>query len=268
MRARLVQALLCQRPEAMLFAVGDDWQSIYRFTGSDLRYTTRFAEIFGATAVTALDLTFRFNDKLGEVASTFVLKNPAQVRKELGSLRTQDEPAVSLVAASDTRAGLDAALEAISLRAEGTPQNRSTVLVLGRFTFTFSDIDNAEYRTRLRRLHPGLSVRFMTAHGSKGKEADYVVILDVSQGRYGFPSERPTEPALEFLLPEAEPFRFAEERRLFYVALTRGMITHDLGRDRGGVEAAARDIRNGAPERALHSRLKSSVFRRTATSRR
>lgn len=221
MRARLVQALLRQRPEAMLFAVGDDWQSIYRFTGSDLRYTTRFAEIFGATAVTALDLTFRFNDKLGEVASTFVLKNPVQVRKELGSVRAQDEPAVSLVAASGTRAGLDAGLEAISLRADGTPQNRSTVLVLGRFTFTHTDVENAEYRSRMRRLHPGLDVRFMTAHGSKGKEADYVVILDVSQGRYGFPSERPTEPALEFLLPEVERFRFAEERRLFYVALTR-----------------------------------------------
>ncbi|MBN1461648.1 MAG: UvrD-helicase domain-containing protein [Armatimonadetes bacterium] len=221
MRARLVQALLRQRPEAMLFAVGDDWQSIYRFTGSDLRYTTRFAEIFGATAVKALDLTFRFNDKLGEVASTFVLKNPVQVRKELGSLRAQDEPAVSLVASSSTRTGLDAALEAISLRADGTPQNRSTVLVLGRFSFTHTEVDNAEYRSRVRRLHPGLDVRFMTAHGSKGREADYVVILDVSQGRYGFPSERPTEPAIEFLLPQAEPFRFAEERRLFYVALTR-----------------------------------------------
>jgi DNA helicase-4 len=221
MRARLVQALLRQRPDAMLFAVGDDWQSIYRFTGSDLRYTTRFAEILGPTAVTALDLTFRFNDKLGEVASKFVLKNPVQVRKELSSFRTQDEAAVSLVAARDTRAGLDAALEAISLRDNGTPQNRSSVLVLGRFTFTHAEVDNAEYRTRLRRLHPGLSVRFMTAHGSKGKEADYVVILDVSQGRYGFPSERPSEPALEFLLPEAERFRFAEERRLFYVGLTR-----------------------------------------------
>lgn len=221
MRAKLVQALLRQRPEAMLFAVGDDWQSIYRFTGSDLRYTTRFSEIFGPTAVTALDLTFRFNDKLGEVASKFVLKNPVQVRKELSSLRTQDEAAVSMVAAPSTRAGLDAALEAISLRAEGTAQDRSTVLVLGRFTFTLTEFASAEYRSRVRRLHPGLDVRFMTAHGSKGKEADYVVILDVSQGRYGFPSERPTEPALEFLLPEAERFRFAEERRLLYVALTR-----------------------------------------------
>ena len=179
------------------------------------------AEIFGPTAVTVLDLTFRFNDKLGDVASKFVLKNPVQVRKELASFRTQDETAVSLVAARDTRAGLDTVLEAISMRSDATSQNRSSVLVLGRFTFTFSEVTSAEYRSRVRRLHPGLDVQFMTAHGSKGKEADYVVILDVSQGRYGFPSERPTEPALEFLLPEAERFRFAEERRLFYVALTR-----------------------------------------------
>lgn len=220
-RARLIQALLRQRREAMLFAVGDDWQSIYRFTGSDLRYTTRFSEIFGATAATALDLTFRFNDKLGDAASKFVLKNPEQVRKELASLRAQDEPAVSVVPAAASRVGLDAVLEAISLRADGAEGSRSTVLVLGRFTFTYSEVASAEYRQQLRRLHPGLDVEFMTAHAAKGKEADYVVVLDVSQGRYGFPSERPAEPALEFLLPEAEPFRFAEERRLFYVALTR-----------------------------------------------
>jgi DNA helicase-4 len=118
-------------------------------------------------------------------------------------------------------AGLEMALNAISLRDDEPLSPPATVLVLGRFTFTFSDFDKTAYRQRLQRLYPGLHVRFMTAHGSKGKEADYVVILDVSQGRYGFPSEKVTEPALEFLLPEAEPFRFAEERRLFYVALTR-----------------------------------------------
>lgn len=223
-RARLIQALLRQRPEAMLFAVGDDWQSIYRFAGSDLRYTTRFTEVFGATAVTALDLTFRFSDKLGDIASKFVLKNPAQVPKTLSSLSTQEEPAVSIVAARDARAGLGAVLQSISDRGNGASQAPSTVLVLGRFTFTHADVDTAAYRMHLKRVHPGLKVQFITAHGSKGKEADYVVILDVSQGRYGFPSEKVTEPALEFLLPEAEPFRFAEERRLFYVALTRARL--------------------------------------------
>lgn len=221
MRARLIQALLRQRAEAMLFAVGDDWQSIYRFTGSDLRYTTRFSEIFGATAVTALDLTFRFNDKLGDAASKFVLKNPGQVRKTLSSTRVQDEPALSLVPASSAEAGLEAALEAISRRIAESAEGPVSVLVLGRFSFTFKEFAEPKNRRRLKALYPDLRVEFMTAHGSKGKEADYVVVLEACQGKYGFPSQKTTEPALQFLLPDAEPFRFAEERRLFYVALTR-----------------------------------------------
>jgi DNA helicase IV len=61
-RADLLRALLRSRPNATLFCVGDDWQSIYRFTGSDITLTSRFHDQFPPAHVVALDRTFRFNN--------------------------------------------------------------------------------------------------------------------------------------------------------------------------------------------------------------
>jgi DNA helicase-4 len=97
--------------------VGDDWQSIFRFTGSDIGLTKHFGKCFGATAISALDLTFRFNNKIGEVSSRFVLKNPEQVEKSIGSLNQLHEPAISLVRTQDKQKGLLLALDAIKQRA-------------------------------------------------------------------------------------------------------------------------------------------------------
>jgi DNA helicase IV len=218
-RARLILALRRQRSESVLYAVGDDWQSIYRFTGSDIGITKRFEDIFGATAVTALDTTFRFNNQIGEVASTFVLKNPEQIKKTIRSLATVNEPAVSVIRVLDGEYGLQLALNSITKQAEPRPGKKTTVLVLGRYNFVVSE--ESISRDRLRKAFPKLDITLMTVHAAKGKEADYVVVLDLIKGKHGFPSEKVTDALLELLLPQQEPFRFAEERRLFYVALTR-----------------------------------------------
>ena len=96
-RARLVKALKESANECSLFCVGDDWQSIYRFTGSDIRFTTEFKKKFGPTKTTKLDKTFRFNDSICDIASRFILKNPAQIKKSLTTHATVKHPAVSLL---------------------------------------------------------------------------------------------------------------------------------------------------------------------------
>jgi len=219
-RAQLVSALLRQREDGVLFAVGDDWQSIYRFTGSDIGYTRDFARIFGATATTSLDTTFRFNSSIGEVASRFVLANPLQIRKEIHSLVQLSEPAISLVGARSRVDALRAILDAIDQRATIVPGTGTQVLILARYNFTLDDWPTPE-RHRLKKEHPALKLDFMTVHGSKGKEADYVVVLGLEKGRNGFPARKPVDAFFEILLPRAETFPHAEERRLFYVALTR-----------------------------------------------
>ena len=89
-RARLLKALLDQSPDAQLFAVGDDWQSIYRFAGSDIAIMREFGDHFGHTEQTYLETTFRCADRIAEVATKFVLSNPAQIRKKVRSTRRAD----------------------------------------------------------------------------------------------------------------------------------------------------------------------------------
>jgi DNA helicase-4 len=221
-RARLVLSLVRQHPESVLFVVGDDWQSIYRFTGSDIAYTRGFGSHFGPTATIPLDLTFRFNDQIGEVASRFILKNPAQIVKSITSSNKTPQPAVSLIRVVTVEAGLNLALDAIDNRSKcGCTPVKTTVMVLGRYNFVVEKWRKQSERRRIRTMHPDLDVEFMTVHAAKGKEADYVVVLGLGRGKYGFPSEKPTDSVLEFLLPDQESFPLAEERRLFYVALTR-----------------------------------------------
>lgn len=210
-RARLLKALMAQQPESSLFCVGDDWQSIYRFTGSDVSLTKNFDTHFGATATSVLDKTFRFNNKIGDLASRFVTQNPDQIKKQLRSHHRIKHNAVSLIKTNQDIIGIQAALTAINTEAN----QPASVLLLARFNFKKPDV------TALKRQYPQLTINFMTVHAAKGKEADYVVILGLDKGKHGFPSEKPVHPLLEWLLPEAEAYEHAEERRLFYVALTR-----------------------------------------------
>lgn len=220
-RAKLVRALQEQVSGCALFAVGDDWQAIYRFAGSDIAYTRDFPRIFGAAAVTALDTTFRFNSEIGVVASRFVLRNPSQSQKNVLSLRSEGSPTVSLVRATVDAQGLEAALAAIADRSRYGAAKRASVLVLSRFHFVLEEWKSSSAKRALANEFPMLDIDFMTVHAAKGKEADYVVVLGMSKGKYGFPSTKPTDPLFEYLLPTTEEYPLAEERRLFYVALTR-----------------------------------------------
>lgn len=207
-RAMLLAALRRQNQHASLFAVGDDWQAIYRFSGAALTLTTAFEQHFGLGERCALDTTYRFNDRIGTVANTFIQQNPYQLKKPLNSLRAGDKKAVTIL--PDTQ--LDALFDKLSSYV--TPQER--ILILARYHHLRPEmLDKAHVRW------PNLQIDFMTVHASKGQQADYVVILGLNEGREGFPAP-PRESLLEtVLLPQPEAFPDAEERRLLYVALTR-----------------------------------------------
>lgn len=215
-RADLVRALRKSREDVSVFCVGDDWQSIFRFTGSDISFTADFEKIFGATKASELKKTFRFNSMIGAVASRFVMQNNRQFTKDIKSHTIVDTPTVSLVRAP---LGEDSAkAEAIERTVEHISQTAkpgSSVYFLARFKF---DLPNL---AALASQYPNLSFKNDSIHSSKGKEADYVIILGLAKGKYGLPSEIVTHPLIEALQPPAEPYPHAEERRLFYVALTR-----------------------------------------------
>lgn len=220
-RARLVRYLRDAAKECSLFCVGDDWQAIYRFTGSDLSFTTAFQETFGATKITALDLTFRFNSGISDVATRFVLQNPDQVKKQLNTQEKVTHPTVSLLR-EDNRPQRNpdepSRLEKVIARIADIAEPRSSVYLLGRYGFNLPDRNELQ---RLAARYPSIELECHTIHASKGKEADYVVVIGLETGKFGFPTGKTTHPLLEALLPPLEGYPHAEERRLLYVALTR-----------------------------------------------
>ncbi len=226
-RARLVKAMKAQHSDARLFAVGDDWQSIFRFAGSDIHLMRQFGAEFGGsfdgeTGVhRAVDLgrTFRSVDQIAYAARSFVLRNPAQISKQIVPAGTATELAIKIrmVAKNDDQTVLVETLQALSSGTE--PGTTATVLLLGRYRFLEPDMRD------LQRRFPRLRITFKTIHASKGLEADHVVLLNADSGRAGFPSETVDDPLLSLVSPEIEAFENAEERRVMYVAMTRARHT-------------------------------------------
>jgi DNA helicase-4 len=212
-RARLLRALLDQHPAARLYAVGDDWQSIYRFAGADVSLMTSFADYFGTTERSDLTRTFRCVDRVSDVAASFVTRNPAQLQKKVGAARRTDSSRVHVGFAGTANPRL---IRSILRRVGQELGERASVLLLGRYrTSQPPDLE------AIQREFPRLDLRYLTIHRSKGLEADAVIVLDLNSGARGFPSEARDDPILNLVLATPETFRHAEERRLLYVAITR-----------------------------------------------
>lgn len=216
-RARLVRGLV-NTPGRFLLAVGDDWQSINRFAGADLSVMTGFEAWFGRGRQLALTTTFRCTQTICDVARTFVAKNPNQFNKPMRSAHQDPGLPVTVIRADDVARALASYLDDLSAAVTNgsVPSARSgkvSVDVLGRYRF--------ERDVLPRRMPSNLQVTFRTVHGSKGLEADYIVVPCMATGTYGFPSTIADDPVLDLAMPQPESFAHAEERRLFYVALTR-----------------------------------------------
>ena len=217
-RANLIVALRDQRDDATLFCVGDDWQSIFRFAGSDVNLFTEFESEFGDTAVSRLEKTFRFNNRIASVSSAFVMRNPSQVRKSLQPFVDVQSPKVFMVPNADSAVDVSKIRMVLEILNEGASGRRDMVYIIGRYR-----IERKDSLKSFLQNHgfSNLVVEYKTAHAAKGSEADHVIIVDLEAGRYGFPNELVDDPLLQLAHSKPEPFRHAEERRLFYVALTR-----------------------------------------------
>ncbi|MBM3928560.1 MAG: DNA helicase UvrD, partial [Sphingomonadales bacterium] len=227
-RAKLIKALKHQKPFTKLFAVGDDWQSIYRFTGSDITIFTQFEANFGASWQGRLERTYRCNQTLADTAAGFIQRNPAQLTKTVRSSRPAIPRSIRAIpvkvvgksksnfteACLQVLARLDAFLAGNAGEWRQHHRHKLKVLVLWRYNML--DPFGAEPPE-----FENIEVGGLSFHRSKGLEADYTILLDVSEGDYGVPSRIEEDELLNLVIPRPETFEFAEERRLFYVALTR-----------------------------------------------
>ena len=249
-RARLLKALLDKSPGAQLFAVGDDWQAIYRFGGSDIAVMREFGERFGNFSRVDLQTTFRCSDRIAAVATDFVLRNPAQIRKTVRSMRKADRPAVHI--GLPGQEGFSLLTEALDRIAEDADRHDGTseVLLLGRYRHL-----RPRNMGNLVKQYPRLHLSYMTIHRSKGLQADHVVVLCLCSGKHGFPVEIADDPLLDLVLavPEAHPN--AEERRLLYVAITRARRQVFLLAEGGPPSSFARELIDGGYDIAAFGRL-------------
>ncbi|WP_145526642.1 DNA helicase IV [Yersinia rohdei] len=207
-RAMLLTALRKQNKQTCLFAVGDDWQAIYRFSGAELSLTTAFNQHFGEGAECALDTTYRFNSSIGDIANRFIQQNPYQLKKPLNSLSKGNKKSVIILPNEQLEALLD--------KLSGFVKDDEHILILARYHHLRPELLQ-KAATRWPKLH----IDFMTIHASKGQQADYVIIVGLHEGNDGFPAVARESILEDVLLPAPEDFPDAEERRLLYVAMTR-----------------------------------------------
>lgn len=218
-RARLLLAMT-RRPNSVLFAVGDDWQSVNRFAGADISVMTGFKEWCGEGQILRLQQTFRCPQLLCDISSNFISKNPRQLSKVVRSHITASGPVVEVLRVKSERKivaaiskHLEALLERVSKEQEGAARKRASVMILGRYN------RDAQYVPRGWMSGADLDVTFSTVHAAKGLEADFVVVANMVKG--GFPASREDDPLLMLAMPAKDDYPHSEERRLFYVALTR-----------------------------------------------
>lgn len=221
-RYNFLLALRRGNPQAQLYCVGDDWQSIYRFSGSDMNLFCHFDQYFGKTDLNKIETTYRFGNPLVEKSAAFIQRNPAQIRKNIHPFSSDAK--TEIVFREYSRGDAVGALERIVAE---IPLGKS-VLLLGRYTY-----DNYLLAKNFRQRRSGNSlfyticgreVEFLTMHRSKGLEADYVVLLNCNNGSFGFPSTIADDPVLGFVMSDSDGYLFGEERRLFYVAMTRAKV--------------------------------------------
>jgi len=210
-----------------LFCVGDDWQSIYRFAGSDIGFILNFDNYWGISEKSKIETTYRFAQTLINISSEFIMKNPKQIKKRIrGNQIDNFFPLGEINGYRDNYLADFLAEKLLDL-----PQN-STAFFIGRYNFDIEYIknnanfscnyDNTEQHTKIIfQRRKDLKITFLTAHGSKGLQADYIFIINNTKSRMGFPSKMQEAPILELLLENSDNYLYSEERRLFYVALTR-----------------------------------------------
>ena len=235
---------ICDNIGAKIMVVGDDWQSIYSFSGCDVNIFTKFDNFFDVCETRYVEKTYRNSQQLIDASSNFVMKNPDQSRKELKSSKSLECPIKIVKFDNDFDEILKFELIIKNIINQSKFENKK-ILILGRNNKDiFNLLKNFNVKNedgkrkfeilgdedKLRRdkfvkivyrYNPDVNIEYRTVHQSKGLECDNVILINLKNWRAGFPNKMVDDPVLNFVKMNGDSFSYAEERRLFYVALTR-----------------------------------------------
>ena len=215
--------------DSKIIAVGDDFQSIFAFAGSDISLFTEFSNLMGYASLLKITHTYRNSQQLINVAGNFVMSNQKQIKKQLISPKNLENP-VMVIAYDDSSNKTKNKIMMLNKCLADIQKNfgnRQKILLIGRYNFEkyylinsddFSEISSDKIKAK---KFPDFEIDFLSAHSSKGLGYDQVIILNGDDGTYGFPSQIKDDPIMQIINVVDNSYLFAEERRLFYVALTR-----------------------------------------------
>lgn len=211
------------RNHAKIYAVGDDWQSIYSFSGSRIEYIYNFKDYFKDAVIFRISRTYRNSQELLNVSGEFVMRNPDQIKKYIESSKHLDKPIEFIY--FDNGQEYETLKDIILNIHKNNPTHN--ILVLGRTNAIIkkcfdTDYFNDELGTKISFIgYEDIDLEGMTIHKSKGLTFDEVIVIGLNKS---FPSSDKEIYWITslFRYPTInERIPYAEERRLFYVALTR-----------------------------------------------
>ena len=194
-RFKLIDAIMKQN-NAKIFVVGDDYQSIYRFSGCNLDIFLNFNKLVSNLNIINLDYNYRNPKEIIDVANSFIMKNKNQIKKETICLKNINKP-IKICFYKNKRTVIEKILKYID----------SKYLILGRNN-TDKDIFNVQDKP------------FLTIHKSKGLEEDNIILINLTNNNNSLPSKIKNHKIINKLI-KTDYYPYEEERRLFYVALTR-----------------------------------------------
>lgn len=223
---------------AKIIAVGDDWQSIYAYAGSDITLFTNFKETFGYGLELSITKTYRNAQEVIDIAGGFIQKNTSQIRKALVSPKHIQNPVIIDTYTEEVdrkqyegKGGkyflIGKTVEKI-IKHIYQENSSSSILLLGRYGFDAYNLGRSAdfvYDEKTGNLFSktfeNKPIEFLTVHRAKGLGYDNVIIINARNEVYGFPSQVQEDPVLKYVVKDDHSIEYAEERRLFYVALTR-----------------------------------------------
>lgn len=261
-RYQLIRAIKETSNSCQLFCVGDDWQSIFRFAGSDIALFKYFEKYFGTTEKSKIETTYRYSNPLLQTSSAFIQQNPNQERKQLKSVDLNFRTDYHIKYVDNGDSNVTRVLEEIfeEICIDNKNIDHKEIIILGRYNFNIEEVTpnekvrpyillqnentyqkvserfykkndwkslrenevlEIEFKTMIDEREITKRARYLSVHKAKGLEADIVIVLGCNSGKHGFPSLMSDDPVLNLLLSEADQFENGEERRLFYVAMTR-----------------------------------------------
>lgn len=224
--------------DAKVIAVGDDWQSIYAYAGSDISLFTNFKDVFGYGQELSITRTYRNAQEVIDIAGGFIQRNTSQIRKALVSSKHIVNPVIIQSYSENVdrkkyegKGGkfflVGETVEKI-MKEILSENPKSSILLLGRYGFDGFNLTKSSdfvYWEKTgnvtSKTFADIEMEFMTVHRAKGLGYDNVIIINALDAVYGFPSQIQDDPVLKFVLKDDHTIEYAEERRLFYVALTR-----------------------------------------------